>query len=218
MLQVTTEGSYTISVTQCVTPVFKLDAKYLPDHLPSENPVEILPETTFTMDFNNGYFDLNGMFTGVYNKGDVCTVIFDGIEYECTAYIEDSEAKYTALGGLDQSYPFEVYSHYVAVSDSDQHTIRIINRNVKKLDNKFLDINITDNIMDAEDDDVPTVKAVMDELNGFAGWVDSELSKIPTLPEITSADNGKVLMVVNGKLQLVSLNLSADANGVITVQ
>lgn len=196
----------------------KLDAKYLPDYLPNENPVEILPETTFTMNFNEGYFDLRGMFTGVYSKGDVCTVIFDSIEYECTAYIEDSEMSYTALGGFDQSYPFFVYSHYVRVQDEQQHTIRIINRNVKKLDNKFLDINTTDNIMDAEDDDIPTVKAVMDELNGFAGWVDSELSKIPALPEITSADNGKVLMVVNGKLQLVSLNLSVDANGVITVQ
>ena len=39
----------------------------------------------------------------------------------------------------------------------------------------------------------------------------------PTIPEITEADNGKVLMVVNGALQLVNLNLSVDANGVLSV-
>lgn len=39
----------------------------------------------------------------------------------------------------------------------------------------------------------------------------------PTLPEITETDNGKVLMVVNGKLQLIQLNLYIDANGVISM-
>lgn len=51
-------------------------------------------------------------------------------------------------------------------------------------------------------------------------WVDTanDPSYIPpTIPEITAADNGKVLMVVNGKLQLVNLNLSVDANGVLSV-
>lgn len=51
-------------------------------------------------------------------------------------------------------------------------------------------------------------------------WIDTanDPSYIPpTLPEITEADNGKVLMVVNGKLQLVNLNLSIDANGVVSM-
>lgn len=51
-------------------------------------------------------------------------------------------------------------------------------------------------------------------------WVDTanDPSYIPpTIPEITEADNGKVLMVVNGKLQLVNLNLSVDANGVVSM-
>ena len=51
-------------------------------------------------------------------------------------------------------------------------------------------------------------------------WIDTinDPSYIPpTIPEITEADNGKVLMVVNGKLQLVSLNLSVDASGVLSV-
>lgn len=49
-------------------------------------------------------------------------------------------------------------------------------------------------------------------------WIDTanDPSYIPpTIPEITESDNGKVLMVVNGKLQLVTLNLSVDANGVV---
>jgi len=51
-------------------------------------------------------------------------------------------------------------------------------------------------------------------------WVDTANDPTyipPELPEITEADNGKVLMVVNGKLQLVSLNLSVDANGVVSM-
>jgi len=58
--------------------------------------------------------------------------------------------------------------------------------------------------------------------NAVAGdiWIDTanDPSYIPpTLPEITEADNGKVLMVVNGKLQLVNLNLSVDADGVVSM-
>ena len=45
-------------------------------------------------------------------------------------------------------------------------------------------------------------------------YVDNKL----VLPAVTEADNGKVLMVVNGEWQLVNLNLSVDANGVLTVQ
>ena len=51
-------------------------------------------------------------------------------------------------------------------------------------------------------------------------WIDTANDPAyipPTIPEITEADNGKVLMVVNGKLQLVTLNMSVDANGVLSV-
>lgn len=51
-------------------------------------------------------------------------------------------------------------------------------------------------------------------------WIDTASDPsyiIPSLPQITSADNGKVLMVVNGTLQLVNLNLNIDANGVISI-
>lgn len=95
-------------------------------------------------------------------------------------------------------------------------------------------------ILNYSDIEIPTSKAVLDAIgavtaddfgiyvqaqeptDAVAGdiWIDTanDPSYIPpALPEITSADNGKVLMVVNGKLQLVNLNLTIDANGVVSV-
>jgi phage-related tail fiber protein len=51
-------------------------------------------------------------------------------------------------------------------------------------------------------------------------WVDTANDPsfiVPNLPEVTSADNGKILMVVNGRWQAVTLNLTADANGVVSI-
>lgn len=58
--------------------------------------------------------------------------------------------------------------------------------------------------------------------NAVAGdiWIDTSNDPsfiIPHVPTVTEADNGKVLMVVNGTYQLVNLNLSIDANGVISI-
>lgn len=53
-----------------------------------------------------------------------------------------------------------------------------------------------------------------------AVWVDTSNDPSfiePNLPEVTTADNGKILMVVNGKWQAVDLNLSVDADGVLSV-
>jgi hypothetical protein len=41
--------------------------------------------------------------------------------------------------------------------------------------------------------------------------------EIPVLPEVTEEDNGKVLMVVNGKWQVVNLNLTVDETGTLTL-
>jgi hypothetical protein len=75
--------------------------------------------------------------------------------------------------------------------------------------------NITADDLGVYVQDIEPVNAVVGDI-----WIDTanDPSYIPpTIPEITEADNGKVLMVVNGKLQLVNLNLSVDTNGVISI-
>lgn len=99
--------------------------------------------------------------------------------------------------------------------------------------------NIT-TILNSSDIEIPTSKAVLEAIDAITAddigiyvqaqeptdavsgdiWIDTtnDPSYIPpALPEITEADNGKVLMVVNGKLQLVNLNLTVDANGVVSM-
>lgn len=49
-------------------------------------------------------------------------------------------------------------------------------------------------------------------VNGKTGAV-----TISDLPAVTTADNGKVLMVVSGAWQVVDLNMSIDANGVVSI-
>lgn len=81
---------------------------------------------------------------------------------------------------------------------------------------------ISSAINEATADDFGIYVQAQEPTDAVAGdiWIDTanDPSYIPpTLPEITAADNGKVLMVVNGKLQLVNLNLSVDANGVVSM-
>ena len=49
-------------------------------------------------------------------------------------------------------------------------------------------------------------------VNGKTGAV-----TLSVLPSVTTADNGKVLMVVNGAWSVVDINLSIDSNGVLSV-
>ena len=49
-------------------------------------------------------------------------------------------------------------------------------------------------------------------VNGKTGAV-----TISALPAVTTSDNGKVLMVVNGTWKAVDLNMSIDANGVVSI-
>ena len=99
-------------------------------------------------------------------------------------------------------------------------------------------------ILNSTDIEIPTSKAVLDAIheyvdnktaddfgiyvqaqepiNAVAGdiWIDTANDPTytaPVLPEVTEVDNGKILMVVNGKYQLVNLNLSVDANGIVSM-
>ena len=87
-------------------------------------------------------------------------------------------------------------------------------------DNKFLN-------KDTTADDFGIYVQDTEPLNAIDGdiWIDtaSDPSIIPNtdipnaLPTVTTADNGKVLMVVNGSWQAVDLNMSVDANGVVSI-
>lgn len=77
----------------------------------------------------------------------------------------------------------------------------------------------TDNLT-ADDLDIYVQDTEPTDAEDGAIWVDTANDPSylpPTLPQVTSADNGKVLMVVNGSLQLVNLNMSIDADGVVSI-
>ena len=54
-------------------------------------------------------------------------------------------------------------------------------------------------------------------IDGNALYLTPDDTDSSGLPEVTEADNGKVLMVVNGKWQVVSLSLSVDENGALSI-
>lgn len=56
-------------------------------------------------------------------------------------------------------------------------------------------------------------------LNGKIAKVEDDMRQISlcVLPTVTTADNGKVLMVVNGAWAVVDLNLAIDSNGVLSI-
>lgn len=95
-------------------------------------------------------------------------------------------------------------------------------------------------ILNSSEVEIPTSKSVWDAINNITAndldiyvqdteptdaedgaiWIDTANDPtftLPHVPTVTEADNGKVLMVVNGKYQLVTLNLSVDENGVISM-
>ena len=49
-------------------------------------------------------------------------------------------------------------------------------------------------------------------VNGKTGAI-----TVVTLPNVTTSDNGKVLMVVNGTWSVVDLTMSVDTNGVVSI-
>lgn len=95
-------------------------------------------------------------------------------------------------------------------------------------------------ILNSSDIEIPTSKAVLDYIDSKTAddfgvyvsdseptdavdgdiWIDTANDPsyiVPSIPQVSSLDNGKVLMVVNGTWQAVSLNLSVDANGVVSL-
>lgn len=95
-------------------------------------------------------------------------------------------------------------------------------------------------IINSSNTEIPTSQAVENAISNIAAddlgiyvqateptdaedgaiWIDTANDPeyiIPHVPHVTEADNGKVLMVVNGKWQAVTLNISVDENGVLYI-
>ena len=67
-----------------------------------------------------------------------------------------------------------------------------------------------DNIKQYSADNPPPYPVT--SVNGQTGDVATSV-----LPTVTTEDNGKVLMVVNGTWAVVDLNLAIDSNGVLSI-
>ncbi len=107
------------------------------------------------------------------------------------------------------------------------HKHEDVNNSITKLNNLVGNTKVSEQISTAIEDttanDFGIYVQSQEPANADACdiWIDTanEPSYIPsTLPEITEDDNGKILMVVDGNLQLVNLNMSIDANGVVYMQ
>lgn len=148
-------------------------------------------------------------------------LLFDIIDQnnlpETIATKEYVDAAIEAIPTPDVSGQIEVHN----ISETAHSDIRTAISDVSALvgDTKVSD-QINSALGEATADDFGIYVQAQEPTDAVAGdiWIDTanDPSYIPpTIPEITESDNGKVLMVVNGKLQLVSLNLSVDANGVV---
>lgn len=161
--------------------------------------------------------------------------IGDGVQNVNTLPFVDDTLRTELLGEINsavsglatEEYVFSVVeSVKAAASDQDAVVLAEAQRNIDAVSVLVGDTTVSEQISsainEATADDFGIYVQAQEPTDAVAGdiWIDTanDPSYIPpTLPEITEADNGKVPMVVNGKLQLVSINLSMDANGVLSI-
>ena len=128
------------------------------------------------------------------------------------------------LAGIADGANKTVVDSSLSASSTNPVQNKVVNNAISNLNSLVGDKTVSDQIASAINevsaDDFGIYVQAQEPTNAVAGdiWIDTanDPSYIPpTIPEITAADNGKVLMVVNGKLQLASLTMSVDANGVV---
>jgi len=152
----------------------------------------------------------------------------DGVHQLDAKYIPSTIARLTDIPSTDTTLS-------VAGAPADAKTIGdtisslgtivgAVNGRVDEVNTLIGDTSVSDQISSALDkataDDFGVYVQDTEPTDAVAGdiWVDTANDPAfiePNLPEVTASDNGKVLMVVNGKWQAVNLNLSIDANGVV---
>ena len=157
----------------------------------------------------------------------------------------DIVISYSDLSGLPNDIATEDYvnEQVAGVVDSAPTTLNTLNKlaeaigdnpnfastvseQIQNLDNKVGNLDVSEQINEAlesvtADDfgiyvqDTEPMQAVVGDI-----WIDT--SSDPTfmtltIPPVTAADNGKVLMVVDGEYQLVSLDFSVSDDGTLSV-
>lgn len=130
------------------------------------------------------------------------------------------------LAGIDAGANKTVVDEELSSSSTNPVQNKTVNTAISDLKSLVGDTAVSEQIStaigEATADDFGIYVQAQEPVDAIAGdiWIDTVNDPAyipPTLPEITDADNGKVLMVVNGKLQLVTLNMSVDANGVVSI-
>lgn len=132
------------------------------------------------------------------------------------------------VAGLVDSAPttLDTLNELAAALGDDPNFATTIATQIGELEDRVGNIDVSDQINNALNaataDDFGIYVQASEPTKAVAGdiWIDTANDPTytaPVIPTITASDNGKVLMVVNGKLQLADLNLSIDANGVVSM-
>lgn len=166
----------------------------------------------------NAKSDFSGSYNDLTNLPTIPSI--DGLATE--VYVNE------AVAAMVDSAPetLNTLNELAAALGDDPNFATTIATEIGQLEAKVGTTAVSEQISNAIDevtaDDLGIYVQAQEPTEAVAGdiWIDTanDPSYIPPeLPDITESDNGKVLMVVNGTLQLVNLNLSVDANGVVSM-
>lgn len=208
-------------------------------HYDNSTITEIVPSRIEWTGFNmisDYLYGRSGNGTVSITAGSTYKVDWDGTEYELVCQVFNNWVYVGNVNYLSDTtggdIPFvigldtESGDILIATESSElSHHIGFyeVFPDIKQLDEKFIPdtiARVSDTPTEASDfgiyvQDVEPTDAVDGDI-----WIDTANDPTytaPAIPEITEADNGKVLMVVNGSIQLVDLNLNVDASGVLSV-
>lgn len=149
----------------------------------------IVKEQTVEIEEDNGYIELKHNARNKFIVGKTYTVVFNGVQYECVAWTNGSEACCIGNGdlyggeGKGDNEPFCCDSYddlniYLNVLEKGTYTISIstVQEVVKKLDKKFIDM--PDDIVTSEElNNVVTYE----ELNNVVDNIDNQINNLSSV-------------------------------------